>query len=157
MSLIAGGSSLTCDHCKTVVIIHPDDAGIAFIDKDAAGLNCPVCATPLWNATVGGVPVRACKKCSGTLIPMGALEAIVEALRAANPDQQIPSPANPADLERKIDCPKCQQRLDVHFYLGGGGAVMGTCERCEMDWLDGGMLMRIVHAPHHENQSTKFW
>jgi Zn-finger nucleic acid-binding protein len=28
---------------------------------------------------------------------------------------------------------------------------MENCERCELNWLDGGTLMRIAHAPHSED------
>jgi Zn-finger nucleic acid-binding protein len=35
--------------------------------------------------------------------------------------------------------------------MGGGGAIIATCENCELNWLDGGMLMRIVRTPHEES------
>ena len=38
--------------------------------------------------------------------------------------------------------------METHFYFGGGHAVMSSCERCELHWLDGGVLMQIVRAPH---------
>jgi Zn-finger nucleic acid-binding protein len=41
--------------------------------------------------------------------------------------------------------------MDTHFYYGGGHVVMENCERCELNWLDGGTLMRIAHAPHSED------
>ena len=32
---------------------------------------------------------------------------------------------------------------------------MEDCERCELNWLDGGALLRIVHAPHSEEAVDK--
>jgi hypothetical protein len=36
----------------------------------------------------------------------------------------------------------------MHFYLGGGSSILGSCENCSSNWLDGGVLMRIARAPH---------
>ena len=44
----------------------------------------------------------------------------------------------------------CHHTMDTHFYYGGGHAVMEIAKRCELNWLDGGALMRIVRAPHSE-------
>jgi hypothetical protein len=46
--------------------------------------------------------------------------------------------------------------MDTHFYFGGGHAVMSTCEPCELHWMDGGMLMQIVRAPHEEEAASSF-
>jgi Zn-finger nucleic acid-binding protein len=37
--------------------------------------------------------------------------------------------------------------MDSHVYGGGGNAVIGSCERCEVNWLHHGGLDRIVRAP----------
>ena len=68
-------------------------------------------------------------------------------MRGLHTEREIPSPVDESELERKVMCPKCHQKMDTHYYFGGGHAVMSTCERCELHWLDGGMLMRIVRAP----------
>lgn len=151
MHLAAGNGSLRCDYCKTVVIVAADDEGVRFLGEDLSGLACPVCFVPLWNATLAGVQIHACKRCSGLLFVIGVVEHIVDQLRATFTDEQIPSPPNPDDLRRKIACPRCRQRMEVYFYMGGGGAAIGGCERCGLNWLDGGTLMRIVRAPHHDD------
>jgi hypothetical protein len=33
---------------------------------------------------------------------------------------------------------------------------MSTCEQCELHWMDGGMLMQIVRAPHEEEAAPSF-
>ena len=152
MRLATGDTSMRCDYCKTVVVLPADDAGLRFFEEACQGLNCPVCSVPLWNAMLGGAKLLACKKCKGMLIGMNAFEPLIEDLREKNPDQvKIPSPPDPADLHRIVECPKCHRHTDVHFYMGGGGAIIATCENCELNWLDGGMLMRIVRTPHEES------
>lgn len=157
MHLAAGNTSLRCDYCKTVVVLPTDNAGIQFIGEVTTDLNCPVCAVKLWDAVIAGVQINACNRCHGTLIRMGALETVIDQLRSTNIETQVPAPPNPDDLRRKLDCPKCRQHMDVHFYMGGGGAVIGGCERCELDWLDGGAIMRIVRAPHHDDSAMHSW
>ena len=151
MRLATGDGSMRCDYCKTVVVLSADDAGVQYLEESTQGLNCPDCAVPLWNAVLGRVKLWACKRCKGMLIGMNVFEPLIEELRDKNKDHdQIPSPADPADLRRAVECPKCHRRTDVHFYMGGGGAIIATCENCELNWLDGGMLMRIVRTPHEE-------
>lgn len=150
MRLATGDASMRCDYCKTVVILSADDAGIHYLDENSQSLNCLDCSVPLWDATLGGVKLWACKRCKGLLISMSAFEPLIEQLRSQSKDTVIPSPPDPADLRRIVECPKCHRRTDVHFYMGGGGAVIATCENCELNWLDGGMLMRIVRTPHEE-------
>ena len=152
MRLATGDGSMRCDYFKTVVMLPADDAGVHYLDETTQNLNCPDCSIPLWNAVRGGLTLWACKRCSGMLISMGVLEPLIEQLRDKNKDQdEIPSPPDPADLNRNVECPKCHRRTDVHFYMGGGGAIIATCENCELNWLDGGMLMRIVRTPHEES------
>ncbi len=151
MRLATGDASMRCDYCKTVVMLPAGDAGVTFLDESTQGLNCPDCAIPLWNSTLGGIKLWACKRCKGMLISMSALEPLIEHLRDKCKDSEIPSAPDPADLRRLVDCPKCHRHTDVHFYMGGGGAIIATCENCELNWLDGGMLMRIVRTPHEES------
>lgn len=148
MHLGIGNDSLRCEYCKTVVIVQKDDHGVRYLDETPE-LHCPVCAVSLWNATLAGIQLHACKQCSGLLVSMGAIDTLIDELRSTNTETQIPPPPDSHGLREKIDCPRCHQHMDVHFYFGGGGAVIGGCEHCELNWLDGGMLMRIVRAPHY--------
>jgi Zn-finger nucleic acid-binding protein len=150
MRLTGGNASLRCAYCKTVAVVAPDDGGTQFLDA-AAGLSCSACGEPLWNAVLAHVAIQACRKCHGILAPMGTFEDLIGNMRAQHPGSEDSPPANPADLKRKVTCPKCRLAMDTHFYFGGGHAVISTCERCELHWLDGGVLMRIVRAPQHES------
>jgi len=147
MRLAHGNASLRCDYCKTVVIVQSDDLGVQYLEQ-SADLACPICVIQLWNATLTGIKIRACERCHGLLVAMEALEALIEQLREKYEEAEIPIAAEPADLNRRTDCPNCHQRMDTHFYYGGGSAVISGCERCSLNWLDGSVLLRIVRAPH---------
>jgi Zn-finger nucleic acid-binding protein len=156
MRVSTGGATLRCDYCKTVVVVKPDDAGLLFLDQPFSDLNCPVCAVPLSNATVTGIPLCACRQCSGMLVSMGVFEVLIEKKRAESTDEAIPTAADPKDLQRRLICPQCHKPLDMHYYLGGGNSVIGACENCSLNWLDGGVLMRIVRAPHPIESDNDF-
>ncbi len=147
MHLANGNAGMRCDYCGALAVIAADDTGTQFIDA-AEKLDCPACAAILWNAVLSGIPLHACKHCHGLLVPMGAFEALIDQMRAVHPESAIPAASDGADLQRKVTCPNCHRNMDTHFYYGGGHAIISTCEACEMHWLDGGVLMKIVHAPH---------
>jgi len=147
MHMAGGLASLRCDYCKNMVYAAPDDEGVRYLDE-LEDLQCPVCMIPLWNATLGNIPFRACKKCRGMLVKMNAFEAFIDRERSAHPGTEMPLDDDGSDLNRKLECPQCHRAMDAHFYYGGGHVVMNDCERCELNWLDGGGLLRIAHAPH---------
>jgi Zn-finger nucleic acid-binding protein len=149
MRLAGGLTSLRCDYCKSLYNTAPDNEGVRYLDE-LENLLCPVCTVPLWNATLANVPVRACKKCRGMLVAMGAFQALIDQARGEHAGAAIPLGDDGSDLNRKLECPQCHHTMEAHFYYGGGHVVMEDCERCELNWLDGGALMRIVHAPHSE-------
>jgi Zn-finger nucleic acid-binding protein len=155
MRLGSGNASLRCEYCKSVVTLAQDDDGIEYLDE-APELPCPACAISLWNAVLARVPVNTCKRCQGLLLGMQALEPLVENMRATHPGSEVPAPADPADLDRRISCPQCHGHMDTDFYAGGGNVVIAGCERCELNWLDGGALKRIVHAPQTSDAEPAF-
>jgi LSD1 subclass zinc finger protein len=146
LKLTAGNTSLRCDYCKLMVAVATDDTGVQFLDE-ARDLNCPACGAGLWHGVLAAVEVDACKTDRGLLVPMDWFEALVEKMRTLHTEREIPSPIDEAELQRKVMCPRCHKRMDTHYYFGGGHAVMSTCEQCQLHWLDGGMLMRIVRMP----------
>jgi len=157
MRLAAGNSSLRCDYCKTVVIPKPADSGVVFLDELATGPACPVCSVPLWNATLDRIKLRACNRCGSMLVPMGAFGDLVEQLRSKATETEIASPPDPAELHEKVSCPVCHRAMDVHFYAGGGEAVIATCENCELNWIEPGALKLIVEAPRDDHSEAGYW
>jgi Zn-finger nucleic acid-binding protein len=152
MRLTPGQASLVCDYCKGIYFPDPDDSGVRILDL-AEGVSCPICAIPLMNAVLLGLGIRYCQRCRGTLVAMGRLEALIDALRSAkNTGAALPA-SDRAELTRKIRCPQCQRPMETHFYYGGGNVVIDDCENCSLDWLDYGELKRIAAtaanaAPH---------
>jgi LSD1 subclass zinc finger protein len=150
MRLANGNTNLRCEYCKSIVIAKADDTGTQFLDADAQ-LACPACSSPLWNSVLAAIRLDACKQCHGLLVPMPAFEALIEKMRAEHPETVIPAVTDADPLARKVDCPRCHRRMDTHYYFGGGHAVISTCEMCELQWLDSGVLMAIVCAPHERD------
>ncbi len=149
MRVSGGLLSLRCDYCKSVVYTAADDEGVRYMEE-LVDVLCPVCAVPLWNASLENVSIRACKKCRGMLIGMGVFEGLIDQVRAENPKAEVPVADDGSDLKRKLQCPVCHRSMETHFYYGGGHVVMDDCERCELNWLDGGALMRIARGPRSE-------
>jgi Zn-finger nucleic acid-binding protein len=146
MRVSGGLLSLRCDYCKNVVYTAADDEGVRYMEE-LVDVLCPVCAVPLWNASLDNVSIRACKRCHGMLIGMDAFGGLVDLVRSEKPKTEIPVADDGSDLKRKLQCPVCHHAMETHFYYGGGHVVMEDCERCELNWLDGGELMRIARAP----------
>jgi len=145
MRLANGNTSLRCEFCCTMVPFAPDETGMQILDETPE-LECPSCDTSLWSAVLTGVPIHACKRCHGMLVAMGALQALIDEMREKHRDRETPAPADRADLDRRISCPRCHQRMNSDFYAGGGNAVISGCEHCEVNWMEDAALMRIVCA-----------
>jgi Zn-finger nucleic acid-binding protein len=82
------------------------------------------------------------------LIDMNRFVALIDALRAREERSlriALPRRQNPAD--RLLNCPGCGQPMVGHIYAGPGNAVIDSCERCQVNWLDPGELHRIAVAP----------
>jgi Zn-finger nucleic acid-binding protein len=156
MRLSNGNTSLRCDYCNNVLVVPQDDIGIQFLDE-AADMACPVCNLPLWDAVLASIPIHACKRCHGLLVAMEAFEGLIDQLRATREAGATSPPADPADLKRMVNCPKCRRPMDTHVYYGGGHAILSGCERCNLNWLDGGVLMQIVQASHSGGANPAYW
>ena len=52
----------------------------------------------------------------------------------------VPVPFAQDELNRRVKCPSCREPMDTHPYFGGGNAVIDTCDRCFLVWLDAGEL-----------------
>lgn len=147
MRIANGNAALRCDYCGNLTVTAADEMGVQFVDE-AENLACPACASGLWNAILSGIPLRGCKHCHGQLIAMNRFEALIDQMRALHDESAIPAASDDRDLRRNPACPICHRNMDTHFYYGGGNAVISSCETCQVHWLDGGVLMKIVRAPH---------
>jgi Zn-finger nucleic acid-binding protein len=145
MRLDNGGNNLRCEFCSTMLPVATDEGGIQFVDE-AYELECSKCAVSLWAAVLAGAQLHACKECHGMLSKMRSLQPLIDAMRTRHPGGEIPAPADPAERNRNVNCPRCRKHMLSDFYAGGGNAVISSCEQCELNWLEDGVLMRIVRA-----------
>jgi Zn-finger nucleic acid-binding protein len=138
---------LVCDYCGNIHAGETSEEGVRVLGENAPS-NCPVCSIAMVHAAVDAQRILYCKRCRGMLVRMDIFLSLVEDLRSKRDmAAQIVFPVNAKDLGRSIPCPRCCQDMDSHVYGGGGNAVIGSCERCEVNWLDHGALDRIVRAP----------
>jgi Zn-finger nucleic acid-binding protein len=138
--------SYKCDYCLSIYFPEKNEDGVRVLDEQS-GQDCPVCKLPLMHAVLGKVRIIYCTGCKGMLIPMPAMEGLVEQLRGAHGTEASQAAPDSEDLRRKINCPVCHRPMDAHFYAGPGNVVIDSCEDCSLIWMDRGELMRIAHAP----------
>jgi Zn-finger nucleic acid-binding protein len=156
MQLKGDLESFKCPYCQNVCLPEKNDDGVRVLNEPS-GQECPLCFAPLMHAVLAKVPIVYCTSCQGTLVPMQALEGLVEQLREEHGAGTAPAAGDKDDLRRKINCPQCHRLMDAHFYAGPGNAVIDSCEECCLIWLDHGELMRIVHTPDTPVQADTGW
>lgn len=150
MRLHSDADHFQCEYCKSVFFPAKNDEGVTVLTV-ASDEACPICAIPLMQAALAKIRIRYCTRCRGMLIPMGVFLALVEELRAGEQGMLIAPTPDAHDLQRKINCPHCHQRMETHFYNGPGNVIIDDCDPCALNWLDHGELMRIVRAPDYSN------
>ena len=141
---------LYCAHCST---FHFPGELAESVDRvtplgDASPAECPVCNLRLASGAVERRPVVYCEKCRGLLVSCADFAYIVKTRRArrSGVDGEV-TPLNREELERVVNCPHCQRRMDVHPYCGPGAVVIDTCSQCRVVWLDHGEIGAIENAP----------
>jgi Zn-finger nucleic acid-binding protein len=155
MRLKPDNVSFQCDYCHTSFLPEANaDDGVRVLGEPS-GQDCPICSTGLTHATLSNIRICYCTKCRGMLVPMGALQSLVDELQAQKRGATVQPAADTSDLRRKINCPQCHHPMDAHFYAGPGHVIIDSCENCCIIWLDGGGLMRIVQAPERQFDTTE--
>ena len=138
-----------CDYCKGFYFPDQNEEGVR-VFGESSPLHCPICAIPLAHATMGGSRFLYCKECRGMLISMEIFAEMIDALRAQlGVHLVIPPPPDARELDRRITCPQCHERMDTHRYGGPGNVILDSCSKCLYNWLDHGELLRIVHTPDY--------
>lgn len=153
MRLKPDEDSYSCDYCHAVYVPEKNDDGVRVLGEPSDE-NCPNCNVALMQAALDKTRILYCTKCRGMLIPMDAFRNLISSLEALQGASMIQPPASPADLSRLLSCPHCSQHMETHLYAGPGNAVIESCEKCSLNWLDHGELARIIHAPDDRNPAT---
>ncbi len=129
-----------CPYCETFHFPQELADGVALVGGSVPRA-CPVCADPLAHAAIDGHAVEYCATCRGFLAANATFNQIVQLKRARNGGVQPPAlPFDRDELKRRLKCPSCTKSMDTHPYHAGGNAVIDTCHRCRVVWLDAGEI-----------------
>jgi Zn-finger nucleic acid-binding protein len=143
LELLPGRTHLRCPYCASLVFPKPLDEGVVVLDQ-AYGLDCPTCRQPLVTAGLDGESAGYCRRCRGMLLTNDHFARALARRRESGPLRTlVPEPVDPRELRKARTCPKCRRRADTHVYGGGGNAVIDSCERCRLVWLDAGELTML--------------
>jgi Zn-finger nucleic acid-binding protein len=138
-----------CRYCGTFHFIESAETdGVQVLERVGA-TPCPVCTAPLAKALLDSVhPIQYCEQCRGVLLPRSVFVDAINARRAfATGAPTVPSPLDERELERRVACPLCREKMDVHPYFGPGNIVIDSCTACDVIWLDFGELQQVTDAP----------
>lgn len=125
-------------------------SGLRMVEPEAGeARSCPVCHVQLVAAIMDDTHrIELCPQCRGILMPRRTFAVTITARRrAAATPGVIPSPTDPRALNRRIACPVCSAAMLTDWYYGPGNSVLDTCPTCDVAWLDGGELERVINAP----------
>jgi Zn-finger nucleic acid-binding protein len=141
-----------CGHCSTLVCPEPAADGVRMTGEP--GHDCPVCRQHLLRAVMDDrEPIEICDRCKGILMPVRVFaETLTARRRAAQTPSIIPSPADRAELHRRVECPSCTAGMIADWYYGPGNIVIDTCPACHVVWLDAGELKRVIDAPGRDRR-----
>lgn len=147
-----------CDYCHAVFFPGEEDDGVQ-VSSEPGEQNdaCPLCRVPLVKATIAKTPLLYCTQCHGLLLPMQVLQSLIDDLREAPRKPAVQTPPDHADLKRIVQCPRCNLRMDTHYYAGPGNVIVDTCGDCWLLWLDRGELTRIASAPDEDGNKDSDW
>jgi len=139
---------LICDYCGSQTAPATDEEGV--IVMDGTSHACPVCKTPLADASIEAHEMLYCTRCHGMLLDMEKFLQLLAVLREYRYRSRSSQTPRDLDTGRVLHCPLCGHAMDNHTYGGGGNIVVDSCEPCDVLWLDRGELNRIVAAPDHD-------
>jgi Zn-finger nucleic acid-binding protein len=146
--LVGQGNHYFCGYCESYRFAEPLRGSVDGIvpTPNNADFLCPVCDDrQLSRGALDSARVEFCDECRGILLPSESLPALLVEHRQRYPDGDgQPTPLNPQELQRRIGCPACGLAMEAHPYHGPGNAVIDSCFRCRLVWLDHGEFT-ILH------------
>ncbi len=150
LELADGRTVLSCTYCESSrqIEISHDDGDRVISLRRPSGTNCPRCSCELVEASLDGRRAKLCTDCRGILIESPIFAEVARSRRAAYHGTDMPpQPVDPELLLRLIDCPNCRQPMDVHHHYGPGRAIIDSCHRCSLVWLDNSEMTSIERTP----------
>ncbi len=127
-----------CLYCSNFHFPEETGDGVAVIGGESQFV-CPVCEQLLTLGSIEGEDVCYCRNCRGFLANNASFGKVLREKRTRQAElHYVPVPFAPEELNRRIKCPGCRGLMDTHPYHAGGNAVIDTCHRCKLVWLDAG-------------------
>lgn len=157
MTLYRDRDYFLCEYCGSYYFPNPSLDGLRVLGDAPNGLKCPVCRITLQIASFDE-QARGyhCLQCRGILLNRFAFRDVVTTRRTHATES--PAPVHPLDrsqLTRRVACPQCARPMGTHPYYGPGNIVIDTCDPCNLIWLDGMELQRVINAPGADRGSAR--
>jgi Zn-finger nucleic acid-binding protein len=147
LQVVPNRTHLSCPYCQSLHFPEPIAEGVVPLDEDHP-FQCPCCERPLAAAALDGDAVGYCTACRGILLSSDHFAQVIASRREVNGRRhRRVEPIDPTEFRRISRCPRCGRRTDTHTYGGGGNAVIDSCHRCHLVWLDAGELTVLEQFP----------
>ena len=148
LQVVPNRTHLSCQYCQSLHFPEPIAEGVVPLDQDHPFV-CPCCERPLAAAALDGDTVGYCTACRGILLSSDhfAQSDLQPARGESDVDIAGSSRSTRPSSGASRRCPRCGRRTDTHTYGGGGNAVIDSCHRCHLVWLDAGELTVLEQFP----------
>ena len=151
LELDPSNGMLQCHYCCSQQMASGDLRSLDDIitSESTTGIFCPCCMDErqLQHGMLEKTRIAFCSECFGFLVDSQSMGQLLRNRRkeysGADDD---PIPVDRDSLARVRNCPRCEQRMETHPYHGPGNAVLDSCNRCKMIWLDNGEFSQLIRA-----------
>ncbi len=144
-NIVAGQEYYKCEYCTSLILLQEVSVDRILPTNFALNCCCPSCSQAMQTGLIEGQRVMYCTSCFGVLVRHQDFGGIIHKRQAmrVGVEPAEPRSIDPAAFDRKLNCPSCENRMDVHPYYGPGNIVVDSCVDCGFMWLDHGELTRV--------------
>ncbi len=147
---VVGTDHLACTFCNSLAFSTEHPLAVDRITPTGTQLQttCPCCEWPLTSGKIDDQPAAYCERCCGILMQKAQFAAAIRQRRARRTGNTAEESVaiDVRQYDRSLQCPSCQNCMEVHPYYGPGNVVIDSCSRCSLVWLDHGELGRLERA-----------
>jgi Zn-finger nucleic acid-binding protein len=145
------GGNYFCARCQNYQLPRDLEVSIDGVLPSSNEIRhyCPTCdGSQLVAGMLDEAKVAFCNSCRGILIVGQTLSMVLSHRRKQSEyREEFLRPVNQQELHRNVYCPVCHLTMEVHPYYGPGNAVIDSCFRCKVLWLDHGEVTVLERAP----------
>lgn len=146
----SGRGRMVCQFCGSLQLLAATDDSIdqVILLEQFGDHDCPGCDQRLTKAILEDSEIEMCHVCHGLLLHREVFHDVVWHRRSLYAGGEEPQqPVSQEELKQIRSCPACSGSMETHAYYGPGNAVIDSCARCDLVWLDVGELTTIERAP----------